>query len=329
MAWMAASAESVIPLHALERPGDAGYIEPTLHVSILAARDGVRLHRVRCCCPRSGFEARAVTPAPLLVIVEEGAFRRRTPAGGGLADPGFAYFALPDTEEEFAHPGDGGDVTTSITVSDQLLADITGGDDRLRDRPVPIDRQAYRALRALVAVAGRDDAWVERAIGLFAGLLEADRPSVAVGFEASRPPSHRRIVDAAREALLRNPTLSLPDLARLVGSSPHHLSRVFHRETGMTISGYRLSIRVREALARVSAGEDNLARLACELGFADHSHLTRMLVREIGETPTAIRARIASLDPSLRTLLSSSDIVHHESCEVPHAQSRGFDLREP
>lgn len=47
----------------------------------------------------------------------------------------------------------------------------------------------------------------------------------------------------------------------------------------------------------MSAGEDNLARLACELGFADRSHLTRMLVREIGETPTAIRQWTAALDP--------------------------------
>jgi AraC-like DNA-binding protein len=68
-----------------------------------------------------------------------------------------------------------------------------------------------------------------------------------------------------------------------------HLSRIFRGETTKTISVHRLQLRVREAVARGSAGEDNLARLASELGFSDHSHLTRLLVRGLGETPTAIR----------------------------------------
>jgi AraC-like DNA-binding protein len=59
----------------------------------------------------------------------------------------------------------------------------------------------------------------------------------------------------------------------------------------MSISAYRLRLRVHEAHARISAGEENLARLAAELGFADHSHMTRTLVAQLGMTPTAIRRR--------------------------------------
>jgi AraC-like DNA-binding protein len=100
------------------------------------------------------------------------------------------------------------------------------------------------------------------------------------------------VVDQAREALAGDLSLELPALARLVGCSPFHLSRVFRRETGTTVSAHRLRLRVREAREQIAAGEENLARLAAELGFSDHSHLTRMLVRELGATPSAIRASI-------------------------------------
>jgi AraC-like DNA-binding protein len=41
----------------------------------------------------------------------------------------------------------------------------------------------------------------------------------------------------------------------------------------------------------VAAGEENLADLAAELGFADHSHLVRVLRRAIGQPPSALRRR--------------------------------------
>jgi AraC-like DNA-binding protein len=58
---------------------------------------------------------------------------------------------------------------------------------------------------------------------------------------------------------------------------------------GMSISAYRLRLRLREAHARIAAGEQNLSRLAAELGFADHSHMTRTMREQLGMTPTAIR----------------------------------------
>jgi AraC-like DNA-binding protein len=76
----------------------------------------------------------------------------------------------------------------------------------------------------------------------------------------------------------------------LTGYSPYHLSRVFRRETGVSISAYRLRLRTRAAIDRIEQGEENLSRLARELGFSDHSHMTRMIVREAGWTPSAIRS---------------------------------------
>jgi AraC-like DNA-binding protein len=286
-------AANTIDIAALRRAGDAGYVAPKLHATVLAADEGLRLHHVHCACGESDYEARDVTPAPLFVFVEHGAFRRRTQDADVLVDVGFGYFAIPGCDEEFAHPNDGGDVCSSITMTRQLVAEITGGELALPERPVPIDAEAYRCLRRLVDDARRrgGEAWVEHGINLFGGLIRANGVrSVAIRRPATRQ-AHRRLVDNARDALVADPSLGVTDLARMVGCSPYHLSRVFSRETGTTISAHRIRLRVREAVARVSAGEANLARLASELGFSDHSHLTRLLVRELGETPTALRAR--------------------------------------
>jgi AraC-like DNA-binding protein len=41
-------------------------------------------------------------------------------------------------------------------------------------------------------------------------------------------------------------------------------------------------------------GEPCLARLAADLGFADQAHLTRVVRRELDETPSALRDRLAA-----------------------------------
>jgi AraC-like DNA-binding protein len=111
---------------------------------------------------------------------------------------------------------------------------------------------------------------------------------VAVGRPATSL-ERRRIADAAREALAVDPTLSLLQLARTVAVSPHHLSRVFRAATGETLSHYRNRLRARLALERIADGELSLARLAAELGFADHAHLTRVIRDEAGAPPSRLR----------------------------------------
>jgi AraC-like DNA-binding protein len=113
---------------------------------------------------------------------------------------------------------------------------------------------------------------------------------------AGRPATartRRTLADDAREALAEEPERSLPQLARALAVSPHHLSRVFRSVTGETVSRHRMRLRVRGALERLSKGERDLARLAADVGFADQSHLCRVVRSETGETPSALRAVLA------------------------------------
>ena len=51
-----------------------------------------------------------------------------------------------------------------------------------------------------------------------------------------------------------------------------------------------MRLRARTVLERLAGGERNLARLAADLGYADQSHLCRVLRSETGRAPSALRS---------------------------------------
>jgi AraC-like DNA-binding protein len=92
----------------------------------------------------------------------------------------------------------------------------------------------------------------------------------------------------------RRHNLDLDNLARAVGVSAYHLSRTFRAVTGLTLSRYRIRLRLRRVLERLADGERDLAGLAAEAGFADQAHLTRTMHVEAGTTPAALRALLTT-----------------------------------
>ena len=105
-------------------------------------------------------------------------------------------------------------------------------------------------------------------------------------------PGRHDLADRAREAILTGDTgaTSLVALARLLETSPSHLSRTFGHHVGMTISRYRNRVRISRALQRIDDGETDLAGLAYTLGFSDQAHFTRTMRRELGHPPGHVRA---------------------------------------
>jgi AraC-like DNA-binding protein len=129
----------------------------------------------------------------------------------------------------------------------------------------------------------------ERAIALTSRTLEQVDPNRVASGEPVTTRARRDLIDGAREILAANPERSLPDLARMLAISTHHLSRIFRSATGHTISRHRMRLRARIALERLAGGDDDLAYLAADLGFADQSHLSRVIRQETGQTPSALR----------------------------------------
>ncbi len=266
--------------------------------------DGFELARVTVRADTPAWSEPETAAAHRLMIVRSGAFRARTGRHTLLADPTLAYVGGPGDEQSIAHRPGAQDVCTAVLLSGPYAAG-------LRQGAIPVTGAAALAHRLLVAAA-RSAAdpleLAERTARLVGALCvtESGRPAGPTGSPRAAEPrpagpgratrrAWRALADAARELLAQNPgdRLSLLDLARVLGCSPHHLSRVFHRETGTTLSRHRARVRALAALDALDAGAADLAGLAADLGFADHAHLTRTLRREFGHTPRSLRAALA------------------------------------
>jgi AraC-like DNA-binding protein len=260
------------------------------------ARDGVALHDVACRNDRGRGRDIDRSRAHTLVFVRRGCFVRAAHTGEALLDPTVAYCVNPGEEERYDHPHADGDDCTALSLEPDLLARLWGGDPTLPARPLPtlsaVDVE-HRLLLAAARRGGDPHELVERAIALTARVLEsADDGRVAAGRPGSAR-QRRALVDSAREVLAAEPDRPLPELARELAVSPHHLSRIFRSITGETISRHRMRLRARAALERLARDERNLARLAADLGFADQSHLCRVLRNETGRPPSALRRMLA------------------------------------
>eukprot|EP01133_Synstelium_polycarpum_P016066 gene16066-19118_t len=135
---------------------------------------------------------------------------------------------------------------------------------------------------------------------LFSGSPAADKQAALLAFlhacagagEACTLPSAAARIPAqlqpVLQALQAQPLASLEQLSRLAGMSRFQLIRTFRAATGMTPHAYQLNLGVNRARDGLQAGSA-LADIACELGFADQSHLQRVFKAHAGITPGRYR----------------------------------------
>lgn len=149
------------------------------------------------------------------------------------------------------------------------------------ERPVELP-----ALHARVAAAMSSAAGAERrtaAAGAFADWLARELPE---------PTPEARLANAMADLLLENAEVTqLADAARRLAVSPRTLQRLAHRYVGVSPAAMIRRRRLQEAAQRVreDPGAD-LARIAAELGYADHAHLTRDFRKVLSFTPSSYRA---------------------------------------
>lgn len=236
-----------------------------------------------------------------LCLVRSGSFLLRGSVVDGsevevFADPTVCLFGAPEHVVEVTHPRPGGDLDTCVFLSEDVLATL-GGATGLPALS-PRTREVSWLHRRLLVLCAREDtdslAVEESALALFVAALAQAEPG---RWTAGRPGARdrRRLADEARAALVADPTIArVVDLAQMLGCSPHHLSRLFREQTGHALAQFRTALRVELALERLMQGENSLARVAADLGFADHAHLTRTMRRTLGETPSTMRSLMVS-----------------------------------
>jgi AraC family transcriptional regulator len=123
-------------------------------------------------------------------------------------------------------------------------------------------------------------------------LIEALRQCSGDGpDEARRFRMDRRLARAVDhiEAHLGEP-IRLAVLAAECGLSQTHLSTLFRAEFGTSPHAYVIDRRLDYARRLLAAGDQPIAAIALDRGFADQAHLTRMFVLRLGTTPARCRA---------------------------------------
>lgn len=271
----------------------------------------VRITGIDCRHPRGGCGCERGDERTHLALLRHGGFGYHLRGTMHVGDPATALLYRAGDSYRISHPFEGGDACTCFEVAPEHEEELFGR--RLRDgadaaRAVsPAEQYRHRALHAALAHAGADRLAVEEsACALCHDILHRDAtPQTPLSAAA------RRLARRAQEALLADPAddAGLAALAARLGCSPFHLARVFRRAFGLCLTDYRTRLRLALALDRLADGANDLAALACELGFSHHSHFGAAFRRHVGLTPAAARARLRTGE-----LVRASRLLIAEPC---------------
>jgi AraC-like DNA-binding protein len=231
-----------------------------------------------------------------LVLIRRGGYWREINGQGAYLGPTDAFFERPFVEQRITHHRDAGDRCTSLWLSEDAVCALTGDgcvpDEPITTRPA-VDLQHRELIVSLRRGVDRFEL-EERLARLVGTLTEHAVPGRLTARRSTTRANHDSIVQQAREAIVTDPAgTNFADLARSLGHTRFHVSRVFSRATGTTLSQFRNRVRVAVALDRLADGQQNLADLSADLGFVDQSHLSHVVRTYAGERLSELRARLS------------------------------------
>jgi AraC-like DNA-binding protein len=262
-------------------------------LTVLAEASGVRIVDHDCHKPAGAHGSYEYGLDYGLVLVRRGGYWREVNGQGAYLGPTDAFFERPFVEQRIEHHRNGGDRCTSLWLSENavyaLASDISVPDEPITTTP-GIDlrhRELVVALRRRAIDRFEID---ERLAQLVGALTERGAKGRFSARRSTTRANHRRMVQEVREAIIADPAdADFGDLAQAVGHTRFHVSRIFSRVTGMTLSQFRNRVRVAIALERLADGHKSLAILSADLGFVDQSHLSRVVRANTGERLSALR----------------------------------------
>jgi AraC-like DNA-binding protein len=122
---------------------------------------------------------------------------------------------------------------------------------------------------------------------------------IVVGDDRQRPMRDdalvRRVLDYVHDT--PETSLTLQDIAGALQVRAPYLTHAFARHTGQPLYRYVMSLKLSRALFRIAAGDEDLTRIALDLGFSSHSHLSAAFKARYGRSPsTARKARSSPQD---------------------------------
>jgi AraC family transcriptional regulator len=98
----------------------------------------------------------------------------------------------------------------------------------------------------------------------------------------------KRVIDYVANNL--EESISLSQLATIVGMSPHYFSELFKQSTGYTPHNYVLVQRMERAKQRLRDPQCSVVEAGLDAGFQNASHFARVFRKLEGITPSRFRA---------------------------------------
>lgn len=216
-------------------------------------------------------------------FVIEGGYDERIGRGATmLRSPGSLMYYPPDTAHAEYHHAPGRHLLLEADMHDTAPC-ATG---RLTEPVVFGDTPAARAARRVYREFLTPDAATPLVLeGLVLELM------AALSGPARRGPAPEWLDDV--RALLEagfDSAMTLAEIGATVSVHPVHVARVFRRHHGCSVGEYVRRLRVQHACRRIAGSNDALAVIAAEAGFADQAHLSRLVRRLIGMSPSDLRS---------------------------------------
>ena len=270
---------------------------------------GMSAVNFRCFAGVEHEEVEEPNPTNSIVFVRRGVFRRTYRNETLLADPNHILFFNTSEPYRYSHPVAGGDDCTILAVATPVALELVASHaPRHAERPetpfrlgfgISSKRAAYLHYEFLALVRqARPMLEVEDVLSELAQeAIRAAYETHEIGQKTkpllSSAISRQRDLCESVKFVINKRIGSLPSLGELAESldcSPFHLSRAFHRMTGMSLRRYVSRLRTTIAAERLANGAKDLTDLALDLGFADHSHFTNTFRKEWGIPPSRFRA---------------------------------------
>ncbi len=90
-----------------------------------------------------------------------------------------------------------------------------------------------------------------------------------------------------------NRRLSLSSVAEVLHVSANYLSRLFRRETGMTLTAYNHRVRLEHALLLLAEGDRSISEIAYLVGYQNYRDFYRNFVKYEHASPREVQRRLA------------------------------------
>jgi AraC family transcriptional regulator len=262
----------------------------------LIANDIGLVESLRVAGPRSPRpRAESYSPDFQVCLPYCGAFVWHVGRDDVVADPNRVLFVTGGEGFRLSQPVHGGYAELIVTIQPRLLAEMLVVSERQlpehplfrqRSRPAGtrLQQRGVECLHRFAPEGWCDLAAEEWVIDFLRASFAAPPPAHEVS------PSTTRLLSRAKEYLCANLSaqIRLTHVARAVGASPAYLTTIFSRLEGQSLHRYLVQLRLARALVELPHTSD-LTALACELGFANHSHFTAVFRRAFGCTPSRFR----------------------------------------